>query len=229
MAATKQSPKTRGQQATDDTVVAQVINQAPDEQTALAMLTGSQLEGGWGPSFSVGDSGLAVGPFQEHPGYGSFQQRNDPKTATAAILNDYESAVAQVGESAFQDDPEEASERAAFLAERPAEDYYQSQGATQVHNAFSEAQSAYSGNPPSGGTDAIDVSAKGSGGGGGGSSWYDHIPILGGILHGANSTAKFFDFLLKLMYPSNLIRLGLSLLGTLLIAVGVFFISKDVS
>jgi hypothetical protein len=103
-------------------------------RTRQSMLLGSALEGGWGPTFNVGDQGTSFGPYQMHQG-GLLtslgltpQQAENPSMATRAMLPVYEHAVNQISDQLWQTNPQQAAEQAARIAENPAQDYY-SQGA----------------------------------------------------------------------------------------------------
>lgn len=152
--------------STPNSLVDQVLAQAPNAQVALAMLMGSHLEGGWGPSWGVGDAGTSFGPFQihlpAHPGV-TPAEASDPRFAVAYMLPAYEQAVAKVGNTAFRANPLNAGEAAAVSAERPAEPYFASQGATAVDNAYQAAKAILEGNAVSGSS----TSADGAGAGGG--------------------------------------------------------------
>ena len=152
-----------------DTVTAAIQQVAGGNQRlALAMETGAGLEGGLGPSFAVGDSGTSFGPFQihlpAHPGV-SAAQASDPYFAANYMKGAYEAAVNAIPDSLWTSNPERAAEQAAYMAERPAQDYYVARGSGAVDAAYGQA-----------------VSALGGGGGGGGFSPGDLLPSLGDVL-----------------------------------------------
>jgi hypothetical protein len=144
-------------------VVTAVENATADADTRLAMLMGSYLEGGWGPTYGVGDNGTSFGPFQMHEGGalgslpGSLNQQiaeaENPSTAVAAMLSRYQAAVASVGAALFQSNPAQAGEEAAAIAEAPnaeggAQDQaYYTQG-RPVAAAYLAASAALNGAPP---------------------------------------------------------------------------------
>lgn len=124
-----------------------VLSSTTDPRVRLAMLMGSYMEGGWGPTYNVGDYGTSFGPFQMHEGGalgdlpGNLNQQiaeaQDPNTAISDwALQQYTGAVAQVPSATWQSDPELAAEQAAVIAENPAETYYQQQGTGAVHAAY---------------------------------------------------------------------------------------------
>ena len=110
------------------------------------MALGALLEGGSlgaGP-FPTGDQGTSPGPFQihlpAHPGVTVGQAQN-PTSAVAFMLPEYTGAVSQVPASLWTTNPQQAAERAAMLAERPAVDYYTSRPGA-VQSAWASVQSA---------------------------------------------------------------------------------------
>lgn len=78
------------------------------------------------------------------------RQVHDPVWSTRYMRSAYKAAVRKVGAAAFKADPERAAERAAFLAEKPAKDYFDSQGSGRVHSAFLAAVSNLGENAPTG-------------------------------------------------------------------------------
>jgi hypothetical protein len=103
---------------------------------------GALMEGGtlgWGP-FASGDSGQSHGPFQiyqvAHHDITVAESEN-PDYAVRYMEHAYEAAVKKVPESLWRTNPELASERAAFLAERPLKDYYQTE---DVHAKWAQLQ-----------------------------------------------------------------------------------------
>jgi len=134
-----------------DTVVDQILTQAPTPQVAESMLLGSSFEGGWGPTFAVGDGGTSFGPFQMHQGGAltasglSPAQAQDPAQAVAAMLGSYEAGVASVPASLWQTNPELAAEQAAVAAERPANSYLGAYGQATLDNHWAQVQQALTG------------------------------------------------------------------------------------
>lgn len=129
-----------------------ILSATSDTDVREAMLVGSHLEGGWGPSYGVGDQGTSYGPFQihlpAHPGVTAAEASN-PAWAAGYMLGSYETAVGSVPASTWQTNPELASEQAAVAAERPAVPYYQSQGAGAVDAAWQATQGVLTGQPVS--------------------------------------------------------------------------------
>lgn len=119
-------------------VVDAILGTTKDPSVREAMLVGSYLESGWNPR-AVGDSGHSFGAFQinlpSHPGVSSTQA-SDPKWAADYMYGQYVSAVFRVNPSLWITDPEQAAEKAAYFAERPAQDYYVSRGASAVDQAW---------------------------------------------------------------------------------------------
>lgn len=202
-------------------VVQDILSATSDGRVRLAMLMGSHMEGGWGPTFSPGDFGTSFGPFQihlpAHPGVTSAEADN-PSWATRYMLSSYENAVSQIPGSLWSSNPEQAGEEAAYLAERPAETYYQSQGPGAVNAAFSAAKQAL-GNPGafSGGGSATTTSAS--------TSAFSLNPI--------DWVQEIIDMIPPLFNASDWIdlveRFGLIVLGGLLFLIGLFILAeKDV-
>ena len=139
-----------------DDVVDQILAQAPDPYTAEAMLLGSSLEGGWGPTFQVGDHGTSFGPFQMHEG-GALTatgltpgQASDPAQAVAAMLPYYESATQAQGTGLWNTNPETAAEQAAVMAEKPGNasgivPYFVSPGVATVNAKWNNVLAAIGG------------------------------------------------------------------------------------
>jgi hypothetical protein len=138
-------------------VPAAIMHTTTNLRTREAMMVGSHLEGGWYPPFPVGDQGTSFGPYQMHEG-GALtssgltpSQAENPTRATKAMLAAYEDAVNQISEQLWSSNPEKASEESAFLAERPAVDYYSSQGAGAVNSAWTDTQDVLHGKKSQGG------------------------------------------------------------------------------
>ncbi len=100
-----------------------------DDRVRLAMLMGSYMEGGWGPTYNVGDRGTSFGPYQMHIG-GALtssgltpKQAEDPVLATRAMLGSYQGAVAKVSDAQWKSNPKQAAALAAYYAEHPAHMY----------------------------------------------------------------------------------------------------------
>lgn len=139
-------------------VPAAILAATTDARTQLAMLMGSYLEGGWGPTYSVGDAGTSFGPYQMHEG-GALDslagptladrvtQAQDAGQATAAMLGRYQAAVQAVPADLWNSNPEQAGEEAAYRAESPALTYYASQGSSRVTQAYQAATAVQGGTP----------------------------------------------------------------------------------
>jgi len=97
-----------------------------DRRGQLAMLEGAYMEGGWGPTFQVGDSGKAYGPYQIHAGLHGITtaQAEDAYFATKFMWDGgygggYAAMMGKVPDSMWRDAPWYAAARVAYLAERP--------------------------------------------------------------------------------------------------------------
>lgn len=114
-----------------------VVRQAgADDRTALAMLVGGYLESGADPAAQGGGA------------YGVWQLQGNPRGADTGyaaevMLPEYRRAVAAVDPALWASNPERAAESAAYHAERPAADYYTTQGAARVFEAYRWASSAF--------------------------------------------------------------------------------------
>jgi hypothetical protein len=148
------------------TVIQAILSATSDPRVRSSMALGAGLEGGSlgaGP-FGVGDHGMSTGPYQinktggMHPDI-SRQQTQDPTAATAYMLGEYQGAVARVPSSLWASDPEAAAERAAYLAERPAQDYVTARGQDAVNTAYSNGQAALSAGHALGGGGGSSLSA----------------------------------------------------------------------
>lgn len=139
-----------------DDVVDQILAQAPDNYTAEAMLLGSSLEGGWGPTFAVGDHGTSFGPFQMHEGGALTSsgltpgQASDPAQAVKAMLPAYEAGVQAQGTGLWNTNPEQAAEQAAVMAEKPGNasgivPYFVSPGVATVNAKWNNVLAAIGG------------------------------------------------------------------------------------
>jgi hypothetical protein len=176
----------------NQTVPPAIIQATDNPRVRLSELLGSFLEGGWGPSFGVGDQGTSFGPFQLHnpeqknPPI-SRQDAQNPFLAARYITPEYEAAVQRVPEQEWSVNPELAAEQAAVFAERPAVSYFQSQGAGRVDAAYGAATSYLSGAiggglaAPSTATGSL-VSTSGQSSGG------SQTPVPSGVASGALSS-----------------------------------------
>lgn len=118
-----------------------VVRQAgADDRTALAMLVGGYLESGADPAARGGGA------------YGVWQLQGNPRGAdtvyaAGVMLPEYRQAVAAVNPAWWASNPERAAESAAYHAERPAADYYTTQGPARVAEAYRWASTAFTGAP----------------------------------------------------------------------------------
>lgn len=135
----------------DSPVVAAIVAATNDIRVREAMLLGSSMEGGWGPTYGVGDGGHSHGPYQInapfHPDI-SVAGALDPKASTAYMLPRYQTAVNAQSSSLWGSNPELAAEQAAVAAERPARSYIASNGQKTVDAKWAQVQGALSSNLP---------------------------------------------------------------------------------
>lgn len=222
-------------------------------RTRESMMVGSHMEGGWYPPFPVGDQGTSFGPYQMHVGGAltasglSPAQAENPTKATKAMLGAYKAAVNQITEQLWTSNPEKAAEEAAFLAEKPAVDYYSSQGASAVDSAWSDTQDVLHGRKSSGGMpiDATTTSSNLNSAGAGDLSIWQAIlggpagieqyaaqqaakGALGAIGVGNQSSGGSFggiwDFFAN---PTDALeRLGLIVFGAIIVIVGLVVLAS---
>ena len=127
-----------------ETVAQAIARYAPDQHVAEAMGLGALLEGGslGSSGFGVGDYGQSHGPFQiyhvAHPDVTTAEAEN-PDYAVRYMLPSYIAAAKKVPASLWNTNPEAAAEHTAYLAERPAQDYYASRGSA-VHTDWQTLQ-----------------------------------------------------------------------------------------
>lgn len=115
------------------------------QHIGLAMLTGANLESNMNPS-AIQQGGQGRGLFQIDLGAHkdvTQAQALDPQFSVNYMYNSYLQAVNKVNEkytpAIWSSNPQYAAEQAAYFAERPAQDYYASQGSVRVEQAFTEA------------------------------------------------------------------------------------------
>lgn len=143
-----------------------------DPRLIEALLLGSSFEGGWGPSYGVGDSGHSYGPYQFNlpyhpdlldfarkinPGITSLEQAaTDPDIATRYAIDQlgYGQTVKGVStiypapsEADWQSNPELAAEMAAAAAERPQVPYLQNYGQGTLDQHWAQVLAVMAGNP----------------------------------------------------------------------------------
>lgn len=116
------------------------------QHIGLAMLTGAGLESNMNPS-AIQQGGLGRGLFQIDLGAHkdvTQAQALDPQFSVNYMYQHYVDAVNQVnlqyGHNIWNTNPQLAAEKSAYFAERPAKDYYASQGSVRVGQAFQQAQ-----------------------------------------------------------------------------------------
>lgn len=143
--------------ATHYAVPTAIMAQTKNLRLRESMMLGSSLEGGWNPPFGVGDNGTSFGPYQMHEG-GALtssgltpQQAEDPSLSTKAMMPAYASAVNQISDQEWKNNPEQAAEQAAVIAEAPAQDYYTTDGVQTVNLHWTNTQRALKGKKSIGG------------------------------------------------------------------------------
>jgi len=196
-------------------VPAAVLSATKNQEVREAMLLGSSLEGGWNPPYGVGDQGTSFGPYQMHVGGAltalglSPTQAENAVTATKAMLPSYTQAVNSISASLWKTNPEQAAEQAAVIAERPAQDYFSSDGTASVNAHWSNVQAALKGQS---GTAGAPSGGGSSGTSTTGNSTLDSILSFFGV-----PTLSSFTSGLK----SDAERVGLVVFGALLVLVGI--------
>lgn len=207
--------------STGNSVVDAILAVTSNLRVRQAMLLGSHLESGWNPT-AVGDQGTSFGPFQMHIGGaltaqgGTPQQAEDPTWAAQHMLGYYESGVNSVPASLWTSNPEQASEEAAVSAEGPATSYYNSQGQGAVDAAWTATQAALNGVVSSGGS-----APGGTGGGNGVTTTSATGSFWSGFWNGLLGSAAGPSF----SPVDGLERLGLIILGGLLILLGIYMLA----
>lgn len=211
-----------------NTVPEAVLKQTKNLRLREALLLGSSLEGGWNPPFPVGDQGTSFGPYQMHEGgdltaFGlTPAQAENARIATKYMLPVYASAVNQISDNEWQNNPEQAAEQAAFIAEQPAQDYYATDGSATIDQNWQNTQDVLSGKKsqsgkPSGGknVNATFTSASIPG-------WLQ--PLLSIVvpgLAGADFSNPFTTKAIGAGIKADLERIGLVALGGILVIVGL--------
>lgn len=202
-----------------------VFKQTKNLRLRQALLLGSSLEGGWNAPFPVGDQGTSFGPYQMHEGgdltaFGlTPAQAENASTATKYMLPVYASAVNQISDQEWQSNPEFAAEQSAFIAEQPAQDYYASDGSQVIDTNWANVQGVLSGKKSTGGSPASAKNATLTSANpfSPSSLFQDIIQSLMGGGYGGSAGSAALGAGLK----SWLERIGLVILGGLLIIVGV--------
>lgn len=208
---------------TGNSVVDAILATTSNLEVREAMLLGSHLESGWNPT-AVGDQGTSFGPFQMHIGGaltaqgGTAADAENPTWAAQHMLGYYEQGVNSVPASLWASNPELAAEEAAVKAEGPATTYYISQGKTAVDSAWTATKNALNGIVSSSGSPG-NTGAAGSAGGttttaATGGFWQGFWSGLLGSSVGANFSPQ-----------DALERLGLIVLGGLLILLGIYMLA----
>lgn len=195
-------------------VPAAVLSATKNTEVREAMLLGSSLEGGWNPPYGVGDGGTSFGPYQMHEGGAltasglSPAQAENAVTATKAMMAAYVNGVNSISASLWKTNPEQAAEQAAVIAERPAQDYFATDGTAAVNAHWANVQAALAGQSGSSGT----PNGSGTSSTTTGNSTLDSILSFFGV-----PTLSSFTSGLK----SDAERVGLVVFGALLVLVGI--------
>ena len=143
--------------AVNNSVVNAVRSVTTNRLIQLAMLTGSALESNQNPTAAGGG---AYGAWQIQMLKGrdvTPEQAQDPNFAAKFMLGEYTSAVHGIDNALWKTDPATAAEQAAYKAERPAADYFLTQGVARVSSSYNLAVSEVGGpmGDPVGGTDQV--------------------------------------------------------------------------
>jgi hypothetical protein len=194
-------------------VPAAILSATKNTEVREAMLLGSSLEGGWNPPYGVGDQGTSFGPYQMHIGgmltsLGlSPSQAENAVTATKAMLPDYTQAVNSISPSLWASNPEQAAEQAAVVAERPAQDYFASDGTASVNAHWANVQAALKGQSGSTGAPGSSSTTSSTGSG-----------VLDSVLSflGVPTPSSLFSDV-----KSDAERVGLVIFGALLVIAGI--------
>ena len=232
-------------QSTGNPVVDAILSGTSNTEVREAMLIGSYLESGWNQN-AVGDQGTSFGPFQMHIGGaltaagGTAADAENPSWAVANMLGAYEAGVNSIPQSTWQSDPETAAEEAAVAAERPAQTYFASDGTGTVNTAWNATQNALKGvvstsGPPGQSATTQAIIDAFPGGASDPLNWPSEIGnamggtaggIAGGLGEGFTSAfGGIFGWFLNQLGVASLkdllIRLGLILLGVVILIVGL--------
>lgn len=201
-----------------------VFSQTKNLRTRESMLLGAGLEGGWTSPFPVGDHGTSFGPYQLHQGGAltalglSPAQAENAKTATKAMMPAYQNAVNQISDHLWSSDPESAAEQAAVIAERPAQDYFSTQGRAKVGSVWKNTQNVLAGKTSTGGMPP-NAHTTSAGDGTSTASILGNIwSFIDGLLTG-NPTQALSPF------APILERIGLIVFGAMLIIVGIIVLA----
>ena len=205
-----------------------IFHATTNARTREAMLLGSGLEGGWASPYPVGDQGTSFGPYQLHDGRGGLNQAQaeNPTMATHVMLPSYEDAVNQISDKEWDDDPENAAEQAAQIAEAPAQSYYAAQGRPKVNEVWANTrkQMAHGGHSTAGMPPNAQLTSAGGGVGGalglipGGSVLQF---LLGLLTKGASGEAGSIGS----GFAKDFERIGLVIFGGLLVLVGLIILA----
>jgi hypothetical protein len=228
-------------------VPAAILGATPNLRAREAMMVGSHLEGGWEPPFGIGDNGTSFGPYQMHIGGAltasglSPKQAEDPTLSTKAMLQSYQSAVNQISESTWTNNPELAAEQSARIAESPAQDYYTSQGRASVDAAWSDTQDVLTGKKSQGGMPTINATTTADFTSPADTWWgavlqgpqgiIAYAAKLGKGAGGTSSISKILTLLYNLLSnPADVMeRGGLIVFGAIIIIVGLYSLSQQTS
>lgn len=200
-------------------VVNAILGVTSNTRVREAMLLGSDLESSWSTT-AVGDQGTSFGPFQihlpAHPGVTSAEAEN-PSWAAHYMLGAYEAGVNSVSPSLWSSNPELAAEEAAFAAERPAQNYFASDGSAVVNAKWAQALAALGGHAGTGGN---------PGGGAGGGNNAQTTSLAGSLgLNPLTWLPNIPTLFNALDFPDMMERLGLIVLGGLLVLLGVWILA----
>lgn len=200
------------------------------QRLALAMLTGANLESNMNPT-AVQPGGQGRGLFQidlgAHPNVTQAQAFN-PQWAVSFMKPAYEAAMSKVnqiyGANIWNTNPQLAAEQTAYYAEKPASDYYASQGNARVANAYAmasrEAQIGPPVNVPS--TWQQVGTAAGTAVGDVGGAMYNGGKAVGKVVTNPMSVVNFLGKIAAdVSDPSFWLRVGFVVLGFIFVVISV--------
>lgn len=185
---------------TTNPVVSAILGVSSDNEVRAAMLMGSWFESSWNENATESGGGGGEGAFQLSPGGPTHTsaQAFSPSASASIMLSAYEAAVKSIPQSLWTSNPEMAAEEAAVAAEKPQQSYLSSYGQNAVNTAWSNTESALGGNSTF--TSSGDSSTQTSPGG------------IAGDLESLGVTSL----------SGTVERLGLIVLGAILILVGIW-------
>lgn len=186
--------------------IAAINSVTTDPVLRQAMALGSWMEGGWGPTYGVGDHGHSFGPFQiylvAHPDV-TAAQASDPNFAARYMLPAYTNALNTVrAQQQVSTGDANSLAQVAFHAERPKVMYPSS----RVAAAFQAVQQVYSG--AAGQTDPTAPAQA-------------QLTSSNPVSDALAGVGRFFTALLWLVDPMHWVRIILGVLGMVFLGAGL--------